>query len=315
MTSGQEELIAAILDFLAVKDDAGRPQIHAMLAREVEQAGRAGLIALHKRLALSGSGWQYFEPDPLARRLHHVLADSFMHPGSALHGMEHVTAVRGRPVVIIANHLSYADANVIDILLERHGGGELAGRLTTIAGPKVFVDLQRRFSSLCFGSIRTAQSSALSTGEAVMSPREVARAAQHSIAIALERLALGDALLVFGEGTRSRTGAMQPMLPGVARYFEGPPAFILPAGIVGTDAAFPVGDNRLHFAPVEVRFGRPIDTAELRSCTRHSRRLMIDVVGLAVASLLPAARHGTYGDATPALQEAREVLSALGARV
>ena len=36
-------------------------------------------------------------------------------------------------------------------------------RLTVVAGPKVYSSLRRRFSSLCFGTIKTAQSNTIST--------------------------------------------------------------------------------------------------------------------------------------------------------
>src|SRR4029077_8422764 len=128
------------------------------------------------------------------------------------HGAEYFDHVAGQPVVIVANHLSYADANVVDVLLERSGGAALARRLTALAGPKVFTSRERRFSSLCFGNIKVPQSADVSTGDAVLSPREVARAARQAIDAAYERLAKGDALLLFGEGTRSRTCSLQPML-------------------------------------------------------------------------------------------------------
>ena len=95
-----------------------------------------------------------------------------------------------------------------------------------------------------------------------MDPREVARAARRSIEIAHERLRLGDALLVFGEGTRSRTRGMQPMLAGVTRYLEVPGTTVLPVGIVGTEALFPIGEDALHPVRVEVRVGHPIDAQD-----------------------------------------------------
>jgi hypothetical protein len=54
---------------------------------------------------------------------------------SALDGIEHVRALDGRRAVIIANHLSYSDANLLEILLQRSGGRPMADRLTVMAGP------------------------------------------------------------------------------------------------------------------------------------------------------------------------------------
>ena len=77
-----------------------------------------------------------------------------------------------------------------------------------------------------------------------MNSRDVARAARRSIEIAYERLRLGEALLVFAEGTRSRTNGMQQILAGVTRYLEGPGTWVLPVGIVGSEELFPIGDER-----------------------------------------------------------------------
>src|SRR5262249_52330999 len=154
---------------------------------------------------------------------------------------------------IFANHLSYSDANVIEVLLHNAGAGTLANRLTVIAGPKVYSNVQRRFSSLCFGTIKVPQSTARSSDEAVMSSREVARAARRVIDIAHDRLARGDALLVFPEGSRSRSGRMEPFLSAVARYIEAPDAWVLPVGLVGTERLFPVETESLVAVPLAMR--------------------------------------------------------------
>ncbi len=84
--------------------------------------------------------------------------------------------------MVVANHLSYSDANVIEVLLQQSGGGEVADRLAVVAGPKVYSDLSRRFSSLCFGTIKSPQNEGVSSGGAVMSARDVALAARQTIA-------------------------------------------------------------------------------------------------------------------------------------
>jgi 1-acyl-sn-glycerol-3-phosphate acyltransferase len=211
-------------------------------------------------------------------------------------------------VVIIANHLSYSDANLLEVLLHRAGGASLSDRLTVIAGPKVYSSLKRRFSSLCFGTIKTPQSRALSTENAVMNSRDVARAARRSIEIAYERLRLGDALLVFAEGTRSRTNGMQQILAGVTRYLEGPGTWVLPVGIVGSEELFPIGDEKIHPVRIVTRVGRPIQATALRERADGDRRIMMDAIGLAIAELLPPEYRGAYADNVPDLGAARRVL-------
>ena len=305
---GRDPLIAAITTFLAGQDTHVLAEIREALEREIDGAGPDALLQLGERLANAGADWNYYPRDPLARRIHHLLADRILERDSGLFGIEHLATVAGSPVVIFANHLSYSDANLLEVLLYRGGGAALSDRLTVVAGPKVYSSLKRRFSSLCFGTIKTPQSSGLSTEDAVMNTREVARAARRSIDIARERLSLGDALLVFAEGTRSRTTGLQQMLAGVARYLDCPGTWVVPMGIVGTEALFPIGEDTLHPVRAVTRVGRPIRARALRDAAGGDRRLMMDGVGVAIAELLPAEYRGAYADYAGELGGARRVL-------
>src|SRR5829696_3457481 len=200
MPLGRAELIDAITTFLGGRGEATLERMRRLLERELDAAGSEALAALNERFAVTGSDWTYYPPDPLARRVHHVLAASMLDDRSTVAGLHHLEAVRGRPVVLVANHLSYADANLLEILLDRAGAAAYAERLTVIAGPKVYSSLKRRFSSLCFGTIKTPQSTTRSSEDAVMHPREVARVARQCIEIAQDRVRRGEALLVFAEG-------------------------------------------------------------------------------------------------------------------
>lgn len=304
--SSREGLVAAIIEFIGGQDLLTLDDIKAALAREIDAAGPGALIALKARLS-ADLGWAYYPPDPLARRIHHVLADRFLAPDSELVAGEHLARIEGARIAIIANHLSYADANLIEVLLQRSGLAAIADRLTAVAGPKVFTDRHRRFSSLCFGTVKVPQSTDVASEEAVSSAREVAAAARRSIEAARARLAGGDALLLFAEGTRSRTAAMQPLLAGVGRYLDVPGTWVLPAGLTGAERLFPVGDSALRPARVVVRFGPAIPAGALLDHARGDRRLVMDAIGLAIAELLPEDYRGVYGDA----EEFRDAMHAL----
>jgi 1-acyl-sn-glycerol-3-phosphate acyltransferase len=244
---------------------------------------------------VTGGDWTYYPPDALARRIHHALAPLVLQPQPVVEGVHHLDAVRSKPVLIFANHLSYSDANIVDVLLRNADASCLADRLTAIAGPKVYSNVTRRFSSLCFGTIKVPQSSERSSEDAVMNVRDVARAARRAIEIARERLSLGEALLIFAEGSRSRTAQMQRFLSGTARYLDVPGAWILPVGLTGTEKLFPIDGVALHPVPIMMNIGRPFPAVELRERFRRDRQLMVDHIGCAIAGLLPPAYRGVYG--------------------
>ena len=294
-TCGREPLVETIVRFLARDRVTDAREIRACVERAIDESGPGAIDSLSARLAGAGADWSYYPHDPLARRIHHALASQVLRPEPVVDGTHHLDTVRNTPLVIFANHLSYSDANVVEVLLRNVGACCLADRLTAIAGPKVYSDLTRRFSSLCFGTIKVPQSSERSSEDAVMNPRDVARAARRAIHIAHERLTLGEAVLIFAEGSRSRTGQMQPFLPGTARYLELPGTWVLPLGIAGTEKLFPIDGAALHPVPITMRIGRPIPAADLRRRHGRDRKSMMDTIGHAVADLLPEDYRGVYG--------------------
>lgn len=293
--------------FLARDHASNLEQIRQHLERAIDDAGPDALLALSARLGGRSDAWDYYPRDLLARRIHHALAEPVLRHEPLVRGIEHLATVMKRRLVILPNHLSYADANVLDFVLQQRGIEALADRLTVIAGPKVYTNLRRRFSSLCFGTVKVPQSTARSSGEAVMTTREVARAARRALQVADERLRAGEALLVFAEGNRSRTGQLQRLLPGVARYFASDGVWLLPVGLTGTEKLFPIEADALHSVRLTIEFGRPMLASDVLAHTANDRRLAVDVVGLAIARLLPHSYRGAYHDGDPELDRARVI--------
>ena len=292
----RDPLVDAIALFLARDHAQGLGEIRIMLEQAIDEAGPGAVDRLGSRLASAGADWDYTPSDPLARSIHRVLASRVLQHEPVVTGLEHLEAIRGRPLVIFANHLSYSDANAVEVLLQRAGASEVADRLTVIAGPKVYSNVRRRFSSLCFGTIKVPQSTTRASDEAVMSARDVATAAKRSIQTAHERVRLGEALLVFPEGSRSRSGRMQRLLPGAARYLELPDTWVVPMALSGTDHLFPLNEGSLNPVRLTLRIGAPLAAAELERTAGGDRQRLMDAVGYAIAQQLEPEYRGFYQD-------------------
>jgi 1-acyl-sn-glycerol-3-phosphate acyltransferase len=308
----REALIGRIADLLVEWGAGERAALLPGIAAAVADCDDAELEAFPTRLATTGQTWGYHPPDPVCRRISRLAHGHVLKPGSGLEPSDALVFARRQPVFFIANHLSYIDANVLDALLDGAGHAEVANGLTVLAGPKVFAKPIRRMASLCFGAIKMPQSQSTASGEAVMPRREVARLAQETLLTVEERRRKGDHLLVFVEGTRSRTAAMSRVLPAAARYFEAEGTQIVPIGLWGTERLMRLETETVTPSEVHARVGRAIDAGRLFERANGKRPVVADVLGYLIADLLPAEYRGEYAsdDVAPA---ARDVASSFRA--
>jgi 1-acyl-sn-glycerol-3-phosphate acyltransferase len=164
--------------------------------------------------------------------------------------------------VLLCNHLSYFDTSATDAILAWAGHEDLADKLVAAAGPKVYQHLFRLLAAACLNTLPVPQSTSLAHTEK-LPPRELARKAIESVESAKDLVERGYLLLMYPEGSRSRTGQLGPFLRGVQRYLSCThPLSVVPTAIVGTEAVMPVSDPRLHPGPVALRFAEPIATEE-----------------------------------------------------
>lgn len=88
----------------------------------------------------------------------------------------------------------------------------------------------------------------------------------------LDRLLLGDGIILFPEGTRSRDGRLQVGRPGIGLVVVKSGAPVVPVRVFGTYAAFGRHRRVPRPSPVGVRFGEPLrfdaKVAEARTAGR-----------------------------------------------
>ncbi len=243
------------------------------------------LRALVQALAVEGDEIRVYGADPLARRISRTWTRDLLVPGT-LSGIEHLQNAGDR-VVLVSNHLSYVDSTAADAILAWHGHADIADRVLAVAGPKVYSDLFRRLAALCLCTLPTPQSTSIEGAERI-GPRELARRARHSLNLAHEAVQSGSIVLLYAEGSRSRSGRLGPFLRGVWRYFDIPGLCIVPTAIEGTDHVFPIGSEKLGPAPVSLRFGEPIRITDPHTAAEQAH--------LAVQRLLSAGRLPVPGE-------------------
>ncbi|MEM9466731.1 MAG: lysophospholipid acyltransferase family protein [Actinomycetota bacterium] len=167
--------------------------------------------------------------------------------------------------IIAANHLSFIDSPLLMTELGRRvtflGKAEyLRGRVTRTVFPRV-------------GMIPVDRSG---------------RSVAWSLKVAEERLASGECVGVFPEGSRSRDGHLHRGHVGAAHLALRTGAPIIPVGIIGSAAAMPVGNRMpVHRGRIIVRVGAPIGLGEYlgRPRTAATKQALTDQVMSEIAAL------------------------------
>ena len=201
---------------------------------------------------------------------------------------------RRGPVIVVANHLHNLDPVVISAALPRPifymGKRELfTGAIAPIS--RAFGAFPVNRDAIDRGALRQAN------------------------ALLGEGLAIG----LFPEGTRSLTGALSAVHPGVALVALQSGAPILPVAVTGTEylpfdskaagRARPKGQRR---PPVRVTIGPPFTFPARKPGERQDLAAVTERIMLAVTALLPPAYRGVYADQLPADEAGRGVAEGRG---
>lgn len=177
-------------------------------------------------------------------------------------GRERVEHVDG-PFVVVSNHTSHLDAPLIMGALPR----KLARYVAAGAAADYFFDVwwRKGLTSLFFNAFPVDR-----TG------------LRGRRGLATSLLDDGVPLLLFPEGTRSRTGEMGNFKPGAAALCISRDVPCLPVAIVGAAQAMPYGKTWPDRGrpPIWVTFGDPMHAEDGETVSQFSERIAKEVSGL-----------------------------------
>jgi 1-acyl-sn-glycerol-3-phosphate acyltransferase len=176
------------------------------------------------------------------------------------HGLENMQTET--PTLYLANHQSNADIWVLLSVLPMH---------------TKFVAKESLFKiPLLGGAMRAAGFIPIN--------RESGMRALDSLKLAARRLREGQSLILFPEGTRSRTGTLGRFKSGSFHLALQTEARLVPVVIMGTWSLLQPGSIKGKPGPVEVHFLPPIDSSSFqpkgaRELRNHVREQMADALG------------------------------------
>jgi len=174
------------------------------------------------------------------------------------------------PLLIVANHMNYADPPLIAVSIPRK---------------TVFMAKEELFKSKIFGYL------VRSFGAFPVKRSTIDR---NALQQAKEALADGWCLVMFPEGMRSRIGVMRPAFPGSALIAARNKVRILPVGIIGTEE---MGKwtwifKRPH---IIVNIGKPFTLLPANGkVTKEELAELTNDLMCHIAATLPVKYHGHY---------------------
>jgi 1-acyl-sn-glycerol-3-phosphate acyltransferase len=128
---------------------------------------------------------------------------------------------------------------------------------------------------------------AMAAGRFIFIDRQNGTAARRSIERAGERIRNGHSVLLFPEGTRSRSGELLPFKKGGFHLATDAGVPIVPVAVLGSRAAMPPGSWLVRPGQVQVVIGEPIPTAGVAPGERDALVERVRGVIAAMASGVP----------------------------
>jgi len=222
-------------------------------------------------------------PDSVSSKLIHsyVKHNIKKYANIKIEGYDKIKELQG-PIIFICNHLSNADGIILNEILREKDP-------VFVAGVKLTAN---EFTKNGFKFIKTI-------------PIKPNSADKEAIAKMVEVLKAGKNIMIFPEGTRSRTGGMIEGKKGLLLVAKMSKAIIVPIGMHGTEKFMPINDNDMaeenfNFADIFINFGEPLNVPkklESEEKSEYSDRAMREIM-CSIARELPLEYRGIYREET-----------------
>lgn len=220
-------------------------------------------------------------PESLVVKITKIIVNKYFrkYANIKVEGLEKVEKVEG-PKIFICNHLSNADGLILyKILKEKYDP-------TSVAGIKLSNDPITRLGTMMVKNVGIKPNSA--DKEAITKIVKLVRG--------------GENIMIFPEGTRSRTGSMIEAKKGILLIARLTKASIIPIGMTGTEILLPINKNgdmggeKFNYSDVNIKFGEPISLpVKEKEEDKHvyDERCM-EYIMKSIANLLPEKYRGVY---------------------